>query len=141
MKIGRPSAISRLDKIFSDWQSCQMVEQWVHEHFKDHPYPQSLNHLTRLLAGEHFVELGCHESFKFYSSMLLKLWALLVVSCGENANVYKILVGKPEGGRPLGSATCRWDDIKVLITWDSVVWIYLVGNCLTVSLALFCTCN
>jgi hypothetical protein len=34
-----------------------------------------------------------------------------MISCGENANVYKVLVGEPEGGRPLGNSTCRWDDI------------------------------
>jgi hypothetical protein len=31
---------------------------------------------------------------------------------GEKRNVYKLLVGKPEGKRPLGKLRCRWvDDI------------------------------
>jgi hypothetical protein len=30
--------------------------------------------------------------------MLLKLCALLMISCGENANVHKVLVGKPKEG-------------------------------------------
>jgi hypothetical protein len=29
---------------------------------------------------------------------------------GEKWNVYRILVGKPEGKRPLGRLRCRWDD-------------------------------
>jgi hypothetical protein len=27
-------------------------------------------------------------------------------------NAYRILVGKPEGKRPLGRPRCMWDDIK-----------------------------
>ena len=29
---------------------------------------------------------------------------------GEMRGVYRILVGKPEGNRPLGRPTCRWED-------------------------------
>jgi hypothetical protein len=29
---------------------------------------------------------------------------------GEERNVYKVLVGKPEGKRPLGSPRRRWED-------------------------------
>jgi hypothetical protein len=29
---------------------------------------------------------------------------------GEGRGVYGILVGKPEGKRPLGGETCRWED-------------------------------
>jgi hypothetical protein len=33
---------------------------------------------------------------------------------GEVRDAYNILVGKPEGRRPLGRPRCRWDDnIKV----------------------------
>jgi hypothetical protein len=41
---------------------------------------------------------------------------------GENRNAYRILVGKPEGKRPLGRPRCRWvDNIKMdlrEIGWD-----------------------
>jgi hypothetical protein len=29
---------------------------------------------------------------------------------GQKRNVYRLLVGKPEGKTPLGSPTCRWVD-------------------------------
>jgi hypothetical protein len=33
---------------------------------------------------------------------------------GANKNAYRILVGKPEGRRPLGRPICRWvDNIKI----------------------------
>jgi hypothetical protein len=33
---------------------------------------------------------------------------------GEKRNVYRILVGQPEGKRPLGRQRCRWvDNIKM----------------------------
>jgi hypothetical protein len=33
---------------------------------------------------------------------------------GEKRNVYRLLVGKPEGGRPLGRPRRRWiDNIKI----------------------------
>jgi hypothetical protein len=32
---------------------------------------------------------------------------------GENRNAYRILVGKPEGKRPLGRQRRRWMDIKI----------------------------
>jgi hypothetical protein len=48
---------------------------------------------------------------------------------GEKRNAYRILVGKPEGKRPLGRPRLRWvDSIKMdlrEIEWDGVDWIDL----------------
>jgi hypothetical protein len=45
----------------------------------------------------------------------------------EKSNAYRILVGKPEGKRPLGRPRHRWvDNIKMdlrEIRWDGVDWI------------------
>jgi hypothetical protein len=47
----------------------------------------------------------------------------------EKRNVCGVLVGKPEGKRPLGRPGCRWDDyIKMNlgeIGWDGIDWINL----------------
>jgi hypothetical protein len=34
---------------------------------------------------------------------------------GKKRNAYRILVGKPEGKRPLGKPRCRWMDIKMVL--------------------------
>jgi hypothetical protein len=40
-------------------------------------------------------------------------WVGHVARMGEKRNAYRILVGKPEGKRPLGRPRCRWvDNIK-----------------------------
>jgi hypothetical protein len=37
----------------------------------------------------------------------------------EKMNAYRILVGKPEGKRPLGKPRHRWvDNIKMNLRWD-----------------------
>jgi hypothetical protein len=46
---------------------------------------------------------------------------------GEKRNAYRILVGKPEGNRPLGRPRHRWvNNIKMdprEIGWDEMDWI------------------
>jgi hypothetical protein len=37
-------------------------------------------------------------------------WARHVVSMGEKRGVYRNLVGKPDGKRPLGRPTHGWED-------------------------------
>jgi hypothetical protein len=42
---------------------------------------------------------------------------------GETRNAYRILVGKPEGNRPLGRPRCRWvDNIKMDLMRDRMGW-------------------
>jgi hypothetical protein len=52
-----------------------------------------------------------------------------VARMGEKMDAYRILVGKPEGKRPLVRPTCRWEDIikKDLreIGWGGRSWIGL----------------
>jgi hypothetical protein len=47
---------------------------------------------------------------------------------GEKRNTYRVLVGKPEGRRPLGRPRRRWlDNIRMeLVEVDSVMWAGLV---------------
>ena len=37
-------------------------------------------------------------------------WAGYVARMGEDRVVHRMLVGKPEGKRPLGRPRCRWED-------------------------------
>jgi hypothetical protein len=37
-------------------------------------------------------------------------WVGHVARMGEDRKVYRVLVGKPEGKRPLGRPGCRWED-------------------------------
>jgi hypothetical protein len=51
---------------------------------------------------------------------------------GEGRNVYRVLVGKPEGKRPLERPRRRWEDgIKMdlrEIGWGDVEWIHLAQD-------------
>ena len=43
-------------------------------------------------------------------------WAGYVAGMGENRGVHRVLVGKPEGKRPLGRPRRRWEDnIKMVL--------------------------
>jgi hypothetical protein len=46
---------------------------------------------------------------------------------GEKRNVCRILVGKPEGKRPLGRPRRRWVDLTE-IGWDGMDWIDLAQD-------------
>jgi hypothetical protein len=51
---------------------------------------------------------------------------------GEERNVYKVLMGKPEGKRPLGRPRHRWEggirmDLRE-IGWGSEEWIQLAQD-------------
>jgi hypothetical protein len=59
-------------------------------------------------------------------------WAGHVARMGKKRNAYRILVGHPEGKRPLGRLRCRWvDNIKMylrVIGWDGKDWIDLAQD-------------
>jgi hypothetical protein len=59
-------------------------------------------------------------------------WAGHVARMGEGRNVYRVLVRKPEGKRPLERPRRRWEDgIKIdlrEIGWGGVEWIHLAQD-------------
>jgi hypothetical protein len=85
-------------------------------------------------------KLHNEELHNFYSSpniiRMIKSrrmrWAGHVARMGETRNACRILVGKPEGRRPLGRPRRRWvDDFKIdlrEIGWDGVDWIDLAQD-------------
>jgi hypothetical protein len=56
-------------------------------------------------------------------------WARHVARIGQKRNAYVILVGKPEGKRPLGRPRRRWvDNLKIHlgeVGWGGMDWIAL----------------
>jgi hypothetical protein len=60
-------------------------------------------------------------------------WTGNVASKGEERKVYKALVGKPEGRRPLGRLRHRWEDwmrmdLKEVGLGGGMEWIQLVQD-------------
>jgi hypothetical protein len=59
-------------------------------------------------------------------------WAGHVARMGEKRNAYRILVGKPEGKRPLVRPRRRWvENIKMDLReagWDGMNWIDLAQD-------------
>jgi hypothetical protein len=59
-------------------------------------------------------------------------WAGHAARMGEKRNAYRILVGKPEGKRPLGRCSHRWENnIKMdlgEIGWFGMDWINLAQD-------------
>jgi hypothetical protein len=74
-----------------------------------------------------------YEAVFFKALKVLMRWAGHVVCVGERRDVYRILVGKREGKRPLGRPWRRWEDnIKIdLQKWD--VWVRSRSNWLRIG--------
>ena len=68
----------------------------------------------RKLHNEKLNDLYCSPNiFRAIKSRRIK-WAGHVARMGEGRGVYRVLVGKPEGKRPLGRPRRRWEDnIKI----------------------------
>jgi hypothetical protein len=48
-------------------------------------------------------------------------WAGHIARMGEGRGAYRILVGRPEGRRPLGRPRCRWED-NIKMDLQEVGW-------------------
>jgi hypothetical protein len=83
-------------------------------------------------------KLHNEELHILYSSLIRQItsrrmsWAVHVARMGEEGNVCEVLVGKPEGKRPLGRSRRRWEDgIRIHLGetgWGSVEWIQLAQD-------------
>jgi len=63
----------------------------------------------RKLHNEELSDLYSPNTVQVIKSRRMR-WAGHVASMGERRGVYRILVGKPEGKRPLGRPRHRWED-------------------------------
>jgi hypothetical protein len=60
--------------------------------------------------------LMCKMYENIFEDLDIKSWAGHVSRMGEGRGVYRVLVGKPEGKRPLGRPSCRWEDnVKTVV--------------------------
>ena len=66
-------------------------------------------------AKSWFLKYKTHNKYLslINSTNNFTLWAGHVARMGEERGVYRVLVGKPEGKRPLGRPRRRWVDIRV----------------------------
>jgi len=64
----------------------------------------------RKLHNEELNDLYCSlNTFSMIKSRRMR-WAGHVARMGERRGVYRVLMGKPEGKRPLGRPRRRWED-------------------------------
>ena len=64
----------------------------------------------RKLHTEELNDLYCSASIVRVIKSIRMRWAGHVARRGERRGVYRVLVGKPEGNRPLGRPMRRWED-------------------------------
>jgi hypothetical protein len=75
----------------------------------------------------------------YYSPDLIRMtksrrirWAVHVARMGEKRNACRVLVGKPDGKRPLVRTRRSWEDNNKMdlskIGWDGMAWIHLAQN-------------
>jgi hypothetical protein len=59
---------------------------------------------------EEMLDLGDNLIILTVFNHYILLCIQFLARMGEGRGVYRILVGKPEGKRPLGRPRCRWED-------------------------------
>ena len=64
----------------------------------------------RRLHNKELNDLYCSPNIVRVIKSRRMRWAGHVARMGEEREVYRVLVGKPEGKRPLGRPRCRWVD-------------------------------
>jgi hypothetical protein len=63
----------------------------------------------RKLQNEELKDQFSSNIFRVIKSRRMR-WAGHVARIGEERGVYRVLVGKPEGNRPLGRPRHKWED-------------------------------
>jgi len=74
------------------------------------PKSEELTGEWRKLHNEELNDLYCSPNIVPVIKSRRMRWAGHVVRMGERRCVYRVLVGKPEGKRPLGRPRRRWED-------------------------------
>jgi hypothetical protein len=69
----------------------------------------------RKLRSEEFHNLYSSPNIIRLMKSRRMRWVEHVAWTGEDRRVYKDLVGKPEGKRPLGRLRHRWEDLRIVL--------------------------
>jgi hypothetical protein len=84
----------------------------------------------RKLRNEELHDLYSSPSIIIIIKSMRVRWAGHVARMGEKRNMYRLLVGKPEGRRPLGRPRRRWvDNVRMGLLelgWGDMDWIGVV---------------
>ena len=91
----------------------------------------------RKLYKEELNDLCCSPNIVRVIKSRRMRWAGHVARVGEGRAAYRVLVGEPEGKRPLGRPRCRWEDnIKMDLqevgcgVWTGSSWLRIgTGGC------------
>jgi hypothetical protein len=77
----------------------------------------------KLHSGEHYNLYSSPDMIRQIKSRSMR-WAGHVARMGEGRNIYRLLMGKPEGNRPLIRPRHRWEDGMKMdlmeIGWEGV---------------------
>jgi len=86
----------------------------------------------RRLNNEELIDLYCSPNIVMVIKSRRMRWAGHVAGMGEERGVYRVLVAKPEGRRPLGRPRRRWvDNIRMdlqKVGWGYMDWIGLAQD-------------
>jgi hypothetical protein len=104
--------------------------------FSNFPFPSLLYPSLHSIPFSSLFQLLKSKSNCFLFLLLLKVWRMRwaghVARTGENRNAYRLLVGKPEGRRPLGRPRLTWvgkSRMDLLeLEWGDVDWIGLAQH-------------
>jgi hypothetical protein len=75
----------------------------------------------RKLHTGHLNDLYCSRNVIRVTKLRGMRWARHVARMGEGRVVYRVLVGRPEGRRPLGIPRRRWEN-NIKLDIQGVVW-------------------
>jgi hypothetical protein len=86
----------------------------------------------RKLHNEEFHDLYSSPNIVRLIKSRRMRWAGHVARMGEERGVYRVLVDKPEGKRPLGRPRCRWEDNTMMdlqeVECEGMDWVGLAQD-------------